>query len=126
MNNWICTDPDSLQHSKQINDHTWSYIESRNIPENTVHGVDYFPVVVHTVVDLHDYTLDEIWDVCSGYYNSFEEMVEQYGFREALHIMAECIFEQMRFDEMEFCAKQNDFEEAEQFIQDWMKERVIL
>lgn len=122
MAEWICTDPDSLQHSKQLNDHTWSYIETRNTPEETERGVDYFPVVVHAVIDLHDYTLDEIWDVCSGYYQSFEEMVEQYGFREALHIVAECIFEQMRFDEMEFCAKQNGIEEAEKFIRDWMKE----
>lgn len=121
MSEWICTDPDSLQHSKQLNDHTWSYIETRNIPEETERGIDYISIVVHAVVDLHDYTLDEIWDVCSGYYNSFEEMVEQYGFRESLHIMAECIFEQMRFDEMEFCAKQNSFEEAERFIMDWMR-----
>lgn len=122
MAEWICTDPNSLQHSKQLNDHTWSYVETRNFPEETDHGVDYIPVVVHAVIDLRYYTLDEIWDVCSGYYQSFEEMVEQYGFREALHIMAECIFEQLPFDEMEFCAKQNSIEEAEAFIKDWMKE----
>lgn len=122
MSEWICTDPDSLQHSKQLDDHTWSYIEIRDTLKETDHGVDYIPVVVHAVIDLHDYTLDEIWDVCSGYYNSFEQMVEQYGFREALHIMAECIFEQLPFDEMEFCAKQNGVKEAEGFITDWMKE----
>jgi len=122
MSEWVCTDPDSLQHSKQINDHSWSYIETRDIPENTGHGVDYFPVVVHAVIDLQDYTLDEIWDVCSGYYQSFEEMVEQYGFREALHIMAECIFEQLPFDEMEFCVKKDNIDEAEKFIKEWMKE----
>ena len=31
-------------------------------------------------------------------------------------------FEQLPFDEMEFCAKQNGIEEAEKFIRDWMKE----
>lgn len=121
MSNWICTDPDCMQHSKKINDYTWYYIEIREGLEPSSHGVVKVPVVVSAVIDLQTYTLDDIWDACSGYYDSFEQIVQQYGFREAFHIMAECIFEQLPFDEMEFCAKQNNIEEAKAFIQEWMR-----
>lgn len=110
---WVCTDPDCSQYSKQINDYSWSYIEIREIDDQWV--------VCHSIIDLRDYSFDELWDICSGYYQSYEDMVEIYGFREALHVMAECIFEQLGFIDMEFNASYPNNQEADSFVQSWIK-----
>lgn len=67
------------------------------------------------------HTLDEICTYCSSYYASLEQMVADYGFRGALQIMAECIFEQLGFDDMEFNAEQKSEGAAIKFIHEWMK-----
>ena len=94
MSTWFCTDPDAHQYCKPINDHAWWFCELRYNFKDTDHGVVQIPLVCRGRIELHDYSLDEVWDICSGYYDSFEQMVEQYGFRNALQVMAECIFEQ--------------------------------
>lgn len=58
---------------------------------------------------------------CSSYYDSLEQMVADYGFCGALQIMAECIFEQLGFDDMEFNAEQKSEGAAIKFIHEWMK-----
>ena len=58
---------------------------------------------------------------CSSYYASLEQMVADYGFRGALQIMAECIFEQLGFDDMEFNAEQKSEGAAIKFIHEWME-----
>lgn len=50
-----------------------------------------------------------------------EQMVADYGFRGALQIMAECIFEQLGFDDMEFNAEQKSEGAAIKFIHEWME-----
>jgi len=112
MSKWICTDSDSAQYHLQIDDLKWAYVEVREIHNGWA--------VCHAVVDLRDFTLDELWDYCSTYYNSYEQMVSCYGFREALQIMAECVFEQLSFDEMEFNIEKKTLAEAEKFIRYWM------
>lgn len=52
---------------------------------------------------------------------SLEQMVADYGFRGALQIMAECIFEQLGFDDMEFNAEQKSEGAAIKFIHEWME-----
>ena len=94
--NYTCTDPDCAQYMAKVTDTRYSYIEYREWFGNYI--------VCHAVVDLQDYTLDEICTYCSSYYASLEQMVADYGFRGALQIMAECIFEQLGFDDMEFNA----------------------
>lgn len=110
---YICTDPDCAQHMAKISDTTYSYIEYRE----WLGGY----IVCHAVVDLKDYSLDEICTYCSPYYSSLEQMVLDYSFRGALQIMAECIFEQLDIDEMEFIAGQKSEGTAIKFIHEWMK-----
>lgn len=115
MNKWVCTDTDTLQYCKKVDDYSWSYIEARTaLSQEDVYRE--IVVVCHAVVDIRDYTLNDLWQYCSGYYNSFEQMVQQYGFREAIRIMTECVFEQLSFDDMEFNIEQSDFGEANNFI----------
>lgn len=112
--NYICTDSDCAQYGAKISDARYSYIEYR----------DWFGryIVCHAVVDLTDYSLDEIVRYCSAYYTSLEQMVADYGFRGALKVMAECIFEQLDFDEMEFNAEQKSEGAAIKFIHEWIKD----
>lgn len=114
---WQCTDPDSLQYCSKIDDYTWSYIETREWDTQTGEQV-----VCHTIIDIRDYTIDELQQYCLSYYNSLEQIVQDYGFRTAVQIMAECIFEQLSISEMEFAAKQNDFATAAKFIYEWLRQ----
>lgn len=113
MGSWVCTDVDTAQYCKKIDDFSWSYIEARELGTGGC-------VVCHAVVDLRDYTLDEAWQYCSEYYMSFEQMVGNYGFRDALMVMAECIFEQLDFDDMEFNVEKQSIGEAIMFIYEWI------
>lgn len=110
---YTCTDPDCAQYMAKISDTRYSYIEYR----------DWFGnyIVCHAVVDLQDYSLDEIFNYCYTYYNSLEQMVRDYGFRGALQVMAECIFEQLSFDDMEFNVEKQTEGAAIKFIHEWMK-----
>lgn len=116
MSDWICTDPDTHQYCKKITDHSWVFYELRHLLRDTPNGIDETPVVCYGAIDLYDYTLDEIWEVCSAYYDSFEDMVATYGFRSALQIMAECIFEQTESCELSVYRFITD-EQAIQMIQ---------
>lgn len=112
---YVCTDPDCAQYCRRINDYVFLYIQASEVAS----GQSY---AVHSaVVDLREYTLDELWSYCSGYYDSFEQMVEQYGFRDALNVMAECVFEQLPFYEMEFVAEKQSFEAATAYIYEWIE-----
>lgn len=73
--NYTCTDPDCAQYMAKVTDTRYSYIEYREWFGNYI--------VCHAVVDLQDYTLDEICTYCSSYYASLEQMVADYGFRGA-------------------------------------------
>lgn len=110
---YICTDPDCAQYVWKMSDGRYSCIEYRELPNSYV--------VCHAVVDLQDYSLDEICTYCSGYYSSLEQMVRTYGFRGALQVMAECIFEQLSFNEMEFNVEQESEGAAIKFIHKWMR-----
>lgn len=112
-NEWICTDPDNFQFCKKINDFRFSYIEARQLIWEQW-------AVCHAIIDVRDYSLDELWQYCSGYYESFEQMVEVYGFRAAIQIIAECVFEQLNTGEMDTCVKQKTMEDAEKFISGWV------
>ena len=112
---YICSDPDCAQYYRKVNDFVYVFIEAREWPDDGY-------VVSHSVVDVRDYSLDEIWNYCSGYYSSLDEMISHYGIREALHIMAECVFEQLDFCDMEFNAKQENMGKAIKFIHQWIKE----
>lgn len=111
---YICTDPDCCQYGKKLSDFSWSYIEIREF------GADTY-VACHAEVDLKDYSLDDLWAYCSGYYDSYETMVATYGFRQAFQIMAECVFEQLVCDDMEFNMTFKTFADASAFVTDWIQ-----
>ena len=110
-----CTDSDCSQYAAKLFDTRWSYIELRKYGDQIV--------VCHAEVDLADYSPDDIWSYCSGYYDSFEDMIEKYGFHEALQIMAECIFEQLDLAEMALSTPHETEEEAVSYIQNWTQGR---
>lgn len=108
---WFCTDPDSAQYCRVENDHTFHFVEVRSLWSGLA--------VCCGVVDLFDYTIQELLDATNGYYPSLECMVADYGFAGALRIIAECFFEQFDSSEMEFVKDMGDvpFRVAEQFVQ---------
>ena len=110
--NYTCTDPDCAQYMAKVTDTRYSYIEYREWFGNYI--------VCHAVVDLQDYTLDEICTYCSSYYASLEQMVADYGFRGALQIMAECIFEYYGAFQAYTLFKGNE-KECREFIENYIK-----
>lgn len=117
MSDWICTNPDVYQYCKPVSDHIWWFCELRHDFKYTDRGVVSRPFVCRARVNLHDYSLNGIWNICSEHYQSFEQMVEQYGFREAHRVMAGCIFEHKSIDEMSVFRFDTE-EEAIEMIKD--------
>lgn len=117
MKDWICTDSDTSQYCRKINDYSYEFIEIREAISEYV--------VCTVSIDIRDYSLDELWNYCSGYYCSYEQMVEQYGFREAIRIIAECVFEQMGYDEMEYNFIQDSFDKAIKFVHKYIHKSIV-
>lgn len=84
-NSWICTDPDSHQYARRINEHTWEYRESDD-EGNTYKGE----------IDLWDYDVlsDSFWSDYMAPYGYTCEMLSEWGDEERVQMMCECIFEQ--------------------------------
>lgn len=125
---WICTDPDCLQYGKQVSEKEFEYIECREFPDNQF-------VVCGMTIDLEDYSLFEVNDYVSGYYDSVLELATSVAARygdqakdidtincEFYRICAECIFEQQDLLEMSFTSKFDTFEEAENFVSNYLTE----
>lgn len=96
INMWICSDPDSSQHLRKINESCWECYEMRGpFPE---FDREKGPVpaqygVVHLIIDLDCYDEDDIQDYISGYgYRDRDELAAQYG-DAAEQIIVECVFE---------------------------------
>lgn len=81
----------------------------------------WFKVVGDTKDELTKKYMEMCMVSVTEYYASLEQMVADYGFRGALQIMAECIFEQLGFDDMEFNAEQKSEGAAIKFIHEWME-----
>ena len=96
---WVCTDNDSLQHYKKIDERSYIFIEK--VWLDIVEGDQGYPNKEYTVktafVDLNDYTRKEYEIAISGYYDSLEELETLYTESESDldQIIAECIFEEM-------------------------------
>lgn len=115
MGKWICSDPDCAQYYRKDGDFTFSFIEVRECLDEYV--------VSHGVIDIRDYTLDGLWVFCGGYYESYEQMIADFGLREALHLMAECVFEELPFGEMEWNkAGFHNAGSAIKYIHEWINE----
>lgn len=114
MSEWVCTDSDSFQYCKRLDDFSFSFIEVRAIPDKYV--------VSYSVVDLRDYTLDEITERCSSFYPQLDTILGEYGFSYGFRVVGECIFESLDFDEMEMNFTRGTLEEAEAFVKEWVSQ----
>lgn len=128
LNVWKLTDDDSQQHCQRLNDTAFSFIELVDAPDWAI-GYGDEPgcyIVFHDVIDLRDYTLPELQTICHAFYgpsdDPIREIINEYGTMNAMQIIAECVFESIPYENMEFCAKRKTYEEAKQFMEDWMKE----
>lgn len=95
---WNCGDPDSAQFLSKLEDSPtcWDCIEMRG-PHP---GINNKFGVIHTVIDLTDYTEEEIESYIKGYgYESRADVEAQYGVM-AEQVIIECIFECLEDD---FC-----------------------
>lgn len=110
---YTCTDPDCAQYAAKFSDTRYGYIECRQW------GDKY--IVCHAVVDLRDYSMDEVNEYCASYYDSLEKTIYDYGLRDALRVMTECIFEQIPLSQMEFTAERPTEEAAREFIHEWVQ-----
>lgn len=102
---WICTDPDSNQYGRTIREGVYEFKEfdrnnySINIDDypnkemfiNSIFDNDEF--WIQDTISLVDYNEPEIESHISAYYDSLEDLKEQYG-DDWMFITAECIFEQ--------------------------------
>lgn len=128
MNEWICTDDDSLQHLRRNDDGTYDCIEMvwLDICEGDEGYSDKEYVVKTALIDLKDYTEEEMEIAISGYYpdSTLSELKEEWG--DSLdQLIVECIFEEMT----EGSASVHGMftkEEAENFIKKYIEEGEIL
>lgn len=85
---WICTDPSCNQYRKDISDKTFSFVEDRIINPETKETEIY-----KADIDLEDYTLEEIIDICSAYGYKKETVIQWVTDGTENALIAECIFE---------------------------------
>lgn len=116
-NGWICTDDDYMQYCKKIGKNKFKFVEK--VWLDLCRDDEGYPDKAYTVksalIDLNDYTKDDIKTYITGYYHSLDELKEMYG-NDSNQIIAECIFEQMNDGSSTVYGKMTD-EEANQFIQ---------
>ena len=88
INDWICSDPDSNQYIRKINDMTYELKEDRYDPESKKIKV------YNSIIKLAEYSNEEMIHYCMvyGYRKTEIEIWLRAG--ENLDIIAECIFEQ--------------------------------
>ena len=117
MGKWICSDSDCSQHYKRVSDAVYSFIEVRTYQaEKETH------VVCQAVVDLYNYSVAELREICSPYYPSLEDIVANYGVYESLHVIAECVFEHLPLYEVEIINNFDSYEGASRCIAELLEE----
>lgn len=122
-NEWYKTD--DLQWCKPLGERRYEFIQvlwidtCPNDPEN-----DH--VVCSGLIDLNDYSDDEIESAVSSYYESYDDMLEKYNTtRENAHeldsIVAECIFEEECYTD---CHSHGSFgkDKAVEYVEKWIEE----
>jgi hypothetical protein len=101
---WVCTDGSNLQYGREISNFKFSFLEF----DRDSYPIEFEELCDHSLdIDLKDVedhkwiddTIDltalskkEVEDAISGYYDSLDEVKEQYG-DDWRWIVAECVFE---------------------------------
>lgn len=78
---WVLTDPTTNQYGRRIDENIFEFKEG-----------DYEDGVVQAVIDISEYTEEEIENCVSSYYSNLNEVKELYEY-DWKWIVAECIFE---------------------------------
>src|ERR1019366_4867910 len=87
-NDWICTDGSCNQYRKDISSKVFLFKEDRLINPKTKEIKEY-----QAEIDLNDYELDEIIDICSAYGYEKETVTQWVTDGSENALIAECIFE---------------------------------
>lgn len=91
MKKWINTD--TYQWCYQISNNIFKFIE---LGESVVEGMY---IVGTALIDVSDYSEEELWDELSTYYNSLDDVKSLYpDTNDQRQIAAECIFKNMFYD----------------------------
>jgi hypothetical protein len=88
---WICTDIDNNQYYRQISKYAFEFKEDR-----LIHPMTLETTIYQSVIDLNDYTIEEMIDECSLFGYDSDEVKEWYNNQKdsnELSLIAECIFE---------------------------------
>ena len=108
INGWDCTDPDYFQYQKALSDTMFNMVQTFEMPDSTF-------IVAKGIIDLDDYTDEEINGYVTGYYNSLDDLKNQYG-DNSNGIIAECIFESLQPMEYAYQFPAKDEEEAKKIV----------
>lgn len=81
---WTMTDDDCAQLRRDIRSGKYEFVDV-GLKRS---GCDTDIAVYHAIIDLDDYTRDELWEIGQMYYETEEEFLEQGD-----AIVAECVFE---------------------------------
>ena len=107
---FILTDNSCWQYQKKLSGRSFLMIQADEIPDGTY-------VVYATTVDLDEYTDEQIWENVESYYPSMEELEKACNDKNEMDgIIAECIFEQMPWNEAEDYWEASNEAEAEKII----------
>ena len=88
ITDWVCTDLDNEQYGRQLSETRFEFKEkNRGLLD---YEEDEF---INMVIDIDDYSTEEIDNHISAYYRDIHELEAIYG-KESNWIIAECIFEQ--------------------------------
>lgn len=115
MENWILTDDSSAQYLQKVDDFTFNCIDTVLMPWDAY-------MVCYTQIDIRDYSLDELENELCPYCHTLDEICRDYGVRDAIQIIVECIFENTLFIDMEWTKEFSAEEEAIAFIEAYVKE----
>ena len=85
---WIITDPSCNQRMKVLTENSFMFKEDRTINPSTGETCEY-----ESVIDLSEYTHEEMFESVSPFGYSFHEMSTWIDEGRNLSLIAECIFE---------------------------------
>lgn len=117
---FYCTDSYCYQYCKEISPTKYQFTQIN--PYSLNYSKEFGYCVVTSEIDVSDMNIDDVKEAISGFYNSFAEMIEDYGegcsVGTYLELIAECAFEN---ECCEFhCTNGMSLEACIKYQHDWM------